>query len=83
MNTPTGQQRPAAGADIKELVERPMSFAQTIKAVAWSFLGVRKRSGYEQDIQKLNPVHVIVAGLIGAAIFIATLIIIVNAVVGG
>jgi len=83
MSTPADHQHPAAGADIKELVERPMSFAQTIKAVAWSFLGVRKQAGYQQDIQKLNPVHVIVAGLIGAAIFIATLIIIVNAVVGG
>jgi len=83
MSAPHDQGHPAAGADIKELVDRPMSFGQTIQAVAWSFLGVRKRAGYEKDIEKLNPVHVIVAGLIGAAIFVVALILIVNAVVGG
>jgi hypothetical protein len=59
-----------------------MSFAQTVKAVAWSFLGIRKRAGYEQDVQKLNPVHVIVAGIIGAILFILALLALVRWVVG-
>jgi hypothetical protein len=71
-----------AGTDLKEAVERPMSFAQTVKAVAWSFLGIRKRAGYEQDVQKLNPVHVIVAGIIGAILFILALLAVVRWVVG-
>jgi hypothetical protein len=71
-----------AGSDIKEAAERPMSFAQTVKAVAWSFLGIRKRAGYEQDVQKLNPVHVIVAGIIGAILFILALLALVRWVVG-
>jgi hypothetical protein len=37
--------------------------------VAWSFFGVRRRADYE-DVRKLNPVHVIVAGVIGAALFV-------------
>ncbi|MEW6763599.1 MAG: DUF2970 domain-containing protein [Pseudomonadota bacterium] len=41
-----------------------------MKAVFWSFFGVRKRSDYEKDAANLNPVHVIIAGLIGAVIFI-------------
>ncbi|MCS0596633.1 DUF2970 domain-containing protein [Massilia agri] len=41
-----------------------------MKAVFWSFFGVRKRSDYEKDAANLNPVHVIIAGLIGVAIFI-------------
>ena len=49
---------------------RKGSFLASMKAVFWSFFGVRKRSDYEQDAANLNPVHVIVAGLIGAAIFI-------------
>ena len=53
-----------------------------MKAVFWSFLGIRKKSDYEKDAQQLNPVHVIIAGLIGALIFIATLIMIVKSVVG-
>jgi hypothetical protein len=42
---------------------------------------VRKKSGYEQDAAQLNPVHVIIAGIIGALIFIVTLVLIVKAVV--
>jgi Protein of unknown function (DUF2970) len=71
-----------AGSELRDAVTRPASFLQTIKAVAWSFLGIRKRSAYEQDVQKLNPVHVIIAGVIAAMIFIATLLMIVKWVVG-
>lgn len=41
-----------------------------MKAVFWSFFGVRKRKDYESDAANLNPIHVIVAGLIGVAIFV-------------
>jgi hypothetical protein len=67
---------------LRDAVSRPASFGQTIKAVAWSFFGIRKRAGYEQDVQKLNPVHVIVAGLLAAVIFIVTLVMLVRWVVG-
>lgn len=49
---------------------RKASFLATMKAVFWSFFGVRKRKDYESDAANLNPVHVIIAGLIGVAIFI-------------
>ena len=55
---------------------------QVAKAVFWSFFGVRKRSDHEADIARLNPVHVIVMGILGAAIFIASLLVIVHFVVG-
>lgn len=58
---------------LKQAVHRPVSFWQTIRAVAWSFFGVRQAAGYDQDVQRLNPVHVIVAGLIGALVFIVAL----------
>lgn len=47
---------------------------QAARAVFWSFFGVRKRADYDRDAVQLTPVQVIVAGLIGAALFIATLI---------
>jgi len=50
--------------------QRKAHFLATMKAVFWSFFGVRKRKDYESDAANLNPVHVIVAGLIGVAIFI-------------
>jgi hypothetical protein len=40
------------------------------KAVFWSFFGVRKRSDYESDTQKLKPQHVIAAGIVSAAAFV-------------
>jgi hypothetical protein len=67
--------------DLKKATQRKASFGATVKAVFWSFFGVRKRSDYEKDAAQLNPVHVIIAGIIGAAIFIATLLIIVKSIV--
>ena len=36
------------------------SLLQTVRAVAWSFIGIRKNSGYQQDLSALNPFHIIV-----------------------
>ena len=56
--------------DLKEAAQRKGSFLQTMKAVAWSFFGVRKSTDYAQDVAKINPVHVIVAGVIAALVFV-------------
>ena len=58
--------------------QRKASFLATMKAVFWSFFGVRKRRDYEHDAANLNPVHVIIAGLIGAALFIGLLLLVVR-----
>jgi Protein of unknown function (DUF2970) len=50
------------------------------KAVFWSFLGVRRRSEYEADTQRLKPQHVIAAGLVSAAVFVLALFAIVQLV---
>lgn len=67
--------------DFKETTQRNASFGATVKAVLWSFFGVRKKSDYEKDATRLNPVHVLLAGVIAALLFIVTLVIIVNIVV--
>lgn len=67
--------------DDKRDVPRKASFGRTAKAVMWSFFGVRKRSDYEKDAEQLNPVHVIIAALIGALLFVLVLIVIVKSVV--
>ena len=67
--------------ELKPPTQRKASFGQTIKAVMWSFLGIRKKSDYEEDAAQLNPVHVVIAGVIGGLIFIATLVTIVHFVV--
>ena len=63
---------------LKDAVRRKSSFVRTLKAVAWSFFGVRKGSDYEKDVSQLNPVHVVIAGVIGAALFIGLLLLLVN-----
>jgi hypothetical protein len=61
---------------------RKAGFLETLRAVLWSFLGVRGKSGYERDAARLNPVHVIVAGVVAALLLVVTLILIARAVVG-
>ena len=58
--------------------QRKGSFIQTMKAVAWSFFGVRKGADYEKDVNQLNPVHVVIAAVIGAVLFILFLLLVVN-----
>lgn len=57
---------------------RKLSFLQTVRAVAWSFFGVRKGAEYEKDVAQLNPVHLVIAGVLGALLFIAVLLVLVN-----
>jgi len=54
---------------------------QVVKAVFWSFLGIRRRAEHESDVVRLSLVQVVVAGWLGAAIFVAVLILIVRVVV--
>jgi hypothetical protein len=51
---------------------------RVLKTVFWSFLGVRKRSDNQDDFAGVTPVQIIVAGVIGAVIFVTTLIMLVR-----
>ena len=58
-----------------------MSLARTVKAVASSFIGIRKNSEYQEDLGQLNPFHVIAVALVGVALFVGALVLLVNWVV--
>jgi hypothetical protein len=60
---------------------RKPSLLRTLLAVLWSFFGVRKRRDLERDVSELNPIHLVVAGVIVAAIFVGALIALVNWVI--
>jgi hypothetical protein len=60
---------------------RKGSLLRTVQAVAWSFVGIRKNSDYQEDLVRLNPVHIIVVGLAGALLFVLGLIVLVNWIV--
>ncbi|MDM4767585.1 DUF2970 domain-containing protein [Pelomonas sp. SE-A7] len=68
--------------DLKEAAQRPGSFLQTVKAIAWAFFGVRRGADYDKDVARLNPVHVIIAGLIAAVVFVLALVLLVHWVIG-
>lgn len=62
--------------------ERSGSLFGTVKAVLWGFLGVRQRAEYEKDIKRLNPLHLLVVGMVMAFVFVGALIALVNWVAG-
>lgn len=60
--------------DIRKLARRKLNFFQTLKAVAWGMFGVRKSKGHNKDIATLNPVHLIIAGVIAAIVMVVGLV---------
>ena len=57
------------------------AFLDTLKAVLWSFVGIRKNSEYQKDLQKLNPVHIVIVAVVLVIIMVGGLIGLVNFVV--
>lgn len=49
---------------------RKGSLWRTLVAVLWSFVGLRSRKAFQQDIAQLNPVHIVVVGLVLALLFV-------------
>jgi hypothetical protein len=74
--------QPVHDDGLRAAVSRKGSFLGTLRAVAWSFLGIRKGRGYEEDVSRLNPLHVIIAGVAGAVIFVLVLVVLVKWIVG-
>ena len=71
----------ATRGGLQQAARRKGSLARTARAIAWAFFGVRNSGEYDKDVNQLNPVHVIIGGVIGALLFIAALIMIANWVV--
>jgi hypothetical protein len=66
---------------LKLMTEPPSKPARTragpldvAKAVFWSFFGIRKRSAHEKDALTLTLLQVVVAGVIGAALLVLSLV---------
>jgi len=61
---------------------RKANFGQAFRAVAWSFLGIRRSADHEQDVRKLNPIHVVIAAVLGVAAFVVFLVVLVHFAIG-
>lgn len=64
----------------RTVVARKASPWDTVKAVSAAFFGVRGRGAHERDLSKLNPLHLILTGVVLAAVFVLTLVLIVRSV---
>lgn len=70
-----------AESETMPAAQRKGSFLGTFKAVAWSFFGVRKNSEYQNDLAKLNPLHIIAVAIVMVVLMVSGLIVLVNWVV--
>ena len=59
----------------------PPSLLRTVRAVAWSFIGLRQRSEFENDIKQLNPLHLVAVGLGAGVLLVLALVAVVHWVV--
>ncbi len=51
---------------------------QVVKAVLSAFIGIRKRAAHEHDAVTITPAQVIVTGIIAAAVFVLSLVLLVR-----
>ena len=75
---PESNPNPASESNEKRV---PPSFLRVVLAVFWSFFGVRKGRDLLADASSIKPQHFIVAGLIGAAIVIFSLLLLVRLII--
>ncbi len=56
-------------------IDKPkFGLVATFKAVAWSFFGVRKGVDHDADMANLKPSHVVIVGIVACALFVLTLL---------
>ncbi len=63
-------------------VQKKSSFLHSVKLVAWSFIGIRSNKGYRDDLAKVNPLHVVLVGIVGVLLLVVGLISLAKWVVG-
>ena len=61
-----------------EAAMKSASFLDTVKTVLWGMIGIRRKADHERA--PLNPVHLVIAGVLFAVLFVFTLLTIVKIV---
>jgi hypothetical protein len=56
-------------------------FMDVVKTVLFGAMGIRRRADHDRQTQPVKPVHLIVGGVVFAALFVLTLIMVVRIVV--
>ena len=58
------------------------SLLHAARAVAWSFIGIRKNSEYQNDLARLNPLHIVLVAIVAVVLMVAAMVALVHWVVG-
>ncbi len=66
---------------VDKTAQSSQSAWHSVRLVAWSFLGIRSKAAYQDDLTKVNPMHVVAVGLVGVLLLVVGLISLVNWVV--
>ena len=72
--------RPSAPGPDEPAPARPATLREVVGAVFWSFFGVRKGKAMRRDAVTIRPHQVIIVGIVLAAAFVATLIVVVRVI---
>ena len=68
--------------ELDEEASKPAApFSQVIGAVFWSFFGVRRNQAMRDDLARIRPHQVIIVGVVLAALFVLTLLLIVRVII--
>jgi len=51
---------------------------QAVAAVLSAFIGIRKSSARDRDLATVKPLHVVIAGVVAAAIFVIAIVTVVR-----
>jgi Protein of unknown function (DUF2970) len=69
------------GQNGKDQSQTDLSLWDTVKAVLWSFLGIRRRADFQKDVERLRPLHLMIVGIVLTFMFVMGLMLLVNWVV--
>lgn len=81
LNNPRTSTIPNEGKPVDGITKN-LSFLQAMKAVSWSFVGLRSSGGTKLDMSRVHPVHIVIAALLSLGMMITALIFLVRFVLG-
>ncbi len=64
----------SGGAPRPDPQQGKTSLLRSLRAVAWSLIGLRAGDEYQRDLQSIQPLHVLLIGLIALFAFVLILI---------
>lgn len=58
--------------------QRQTTMLRSVRAVAWAFLGIRRASGLQDDMERVSPFHLIATAIGAAILFVLGLVALVH-----